>query len=235
MKINKYFKYYGISWVLSLILFHVIAFVTPHEIGGINRLEKPAFWIGYALLLLALIGQLICSYLFLRDDKKEKIFLRFAVLRVGAVSLAVSVLIGAVFFLLPKLPAWAASVIALLALVFYICGGLRAVAAEEAVTEIGERGDGKTSFIHTITAEAKALTGYATPATEDAANRVYEALRYSVPASKTETADIETEIFDVFAAFSENVKNGEEEPANEAARRLVSLIEERNAKSRLSH
>lgn len=235
MKINRYFKYYALSWLVGFILFNILSFVIPHNIGGaFDRLDQPAFWIGYVLLLVTLIGQLVCSYLFLRDDKKEKIFLRFAVLRVGYTALGVSLVIGTVFMLVPVFPAWLGSVVAIVALCGYIWYGLRAGAAVEAVTDIGERAATRTDFIHTLTTEAKSLIGYAnTPALRSTAERVYEAIRYSVPASTEAAHDVEGEIFDTFNTFSEELKAGNEEPATAASRRLLTLIEERNAKCKV--
>lgn len=235
MKINRYFKYYALSWLVGFILFNILSFVIPHNIGGaFDRLDQPAFWIGYVLLLVTLIGQLVCSYLFLRDDKKEKIFLRFAVLRVGYTALGVSLVIGTVFMLVPVFPAWLGSVVALVALCGYIWYGLRAGAAVEAVTDIGERAAARTDFIHTLTTEAKSLVGYAnTPALRSTAERVYEAIRYSAPASTAAAHDVEGEIFDTFNTFSEELKAGNEEPATAASRRLLTLVEERNAKCKV--
>ena len=232
MKINRYFKYYGLSWLLGLILFNVLAFVIPHTVGGtFNRLHQPAFWVGYVLLLVTLIGQLICSYLFLRDQNKEKIFLRLAVLRVGYTALGFSVVIGTVFMLVPVFPAWLGSVVAVIALCGYVWYGLRAGAAVEAVSDVGVQASAKTEFIHTMTAEAQALIAYAnTPALRSAAERVYEAMRYSVPASNDVAGDIESDIFDAFTTFSGELKAGNAEPAMTASRRLLTLIEERNAK-----
>lgn len=232
MKINRYFKYYALSWFLSLILFNVLAFVIPHTVGGtFNRLHQPAFWVGYILLLVTLIGQLICSYLFLRDQNKEKIFLRLAVLRVGYTALGVSIVIGTVFMLVPVFPAWLGSVVAVIALCGYAWYGLRAGAAVEAVSDVGAQASARTEFIHTMTAEAQALIAYAnTPALRSAAERVYEALRYSVPASNDVAGDIESDIFDAFTTFSEALKADNAVPAMTASRRLLTLIEERNAK-----
>ena len=85
-----------------------------------------------------------------------------------------------------------------------------------------------------MSAEAKSLIAYAnTPALKDAAERVYEAIRFSVPASTEEAGDIEGDIFDAFTTFSEEVKAGNAVPAMTASRRLFALIEERNAKCKI--
>lgn len=237
MKINRYFKYYALSWLIGFILFNVLSFVIPHNIGGkFDRLDQPSFWIGYVLLLVTLIGQLVCSYLFLRDDEKEKIFLRLPVLRVGYTALGVSLVIGTFFMLVPVFRAWFGSVVAIIALACYIWYGLRACAAVEAVTDIGDRAAARTDFVHSLTTEAKSLIGYAAaPALKDAAERVYEAIRYSVPASTAAANDVEAEIFDTFNTFATELKAGNEEPATAASRRLLTQIEERNAKCKVHH
>ena len=236
MKINRYFKYYALSWLVGFILFNILTFVVPHKIGTFDRLSQPAFWVGYVLMLVTLLAQLVCSYLFLRDDDKEKIFLRLAVLRVGYVALGVSAVIGTVFMLVPVFPDWLCAVVSAVALCGYVWYGLRAGAAVEAVSDVGERAAAKTGFIHTMSAEAKSLIAYAnTPALKDAAERVYEAIRFSVPASTEEAGDIEGDIFDAFTAFSEEVKADNAVPALTASRRLLALIEERNTKCKIHH
>lgn len=232
MKINRYFKYYALSWLVGFILFNILTFVVPHKIGSFDRLRQPAFWVGYILMLVTLLAQLVCSYLFLRDDDKEKIFLRLAVLRVGYVALGVSAIIGTVFMLVPVFPDWLCAVVSAVALCSYVWCGLRAGAAVEAVSDVSERAAAKTDFIHTMSAEAKSLIAYAsTPALKDAAERVHGAIRFSVPASTDETGDIEGDIFDAFTTFSEEVKAGNAVPALTASRRLLALIEERNTLS----
>ena len=56
------FKYFAIIWVVLLVLFNVVTFIIPAEIAGINRFEQPTFWIAYAFICVALVGQLISAF-----------------------------------------------------------------------------------------------------------------------------------------------------------------------------
>ena len=54
---KKTFNYYSICWLISLVVFNVIAFVTPNDIAGVSKFTG-TFWSGYIFITLAFIGQL---------------------------------------------------------------------------------------------------------------------------------------------------------------------------------
>ena len=63
---NKSVKYFGVTWLVSLILFHLVTFLLPAEIGGVKRFSSPVFWVAYAFILVALLVQLAVFYAFCR-------------------------------------------------------------------------------------------------------------------------------------------------------------------------
>ena len=73
---KKNFKYFAIVWIVGVIIFNAITFLTPNEVFGITRFDKSVFWIAYALVTLSFIAELITAYVFIKDDSKEKIFLK---------------------------------------------------------------------------------------------------------------------------------------------------------------
>ena len=58
---KKTFNYYSICWLISLVVFNVIAFVTPNDIAGVSKFTG-TFWSGYIFITLTFIGQLGCAY-----------------------------------------------------------------------------------------------------------------------------------------------------------------------------
>ena len=60
---KKTFKYFALIWFISLVIFNAVTFIVPAEIAGINRFEQPTFWVAYAFISVALIGQLVSALL----------------------------------------------------------------------------------------------------------------------------------------------------------------------------
>lgn len=66
---NRNFKYYIAAWAVLAVIFNVIAFATP-AVAGASKFDS-AFWSGYVLIMLALIGQLVCAYFAFKAKSKE--------------------------------------------------------------------------------------------------------------------------------------------------------------------
>jgi hypothetical protein len=230
---NKYCKLYGIGWLLSLIVFHVVTFVVTIHVFGSAHLTS-TFWVGYALILVAFLAHLLCTYYFLKDSDREKVFLRLPILRVGSAALGVSLVVGLLFMLISALPAWLGGVIGLLVLFPYVLYALKVTVAINAVSDVGEQVRKKTVAMRSLTSDAEALIPYAVSAqAKQAAKQVYEALRYSDTVSCAEVSGIEAEIFEEFATFTNAVKSEADESAVASAKKLVLLINDRNRKCKL--
>ena len=80
---KKNFKLYLIAWGVLLALFNVISFVIPNE-------HTAMFWIGYAFISLAFIGQLACSYKVFADGNTKKMFYKISLFRTSYIGLIVS-------------------------------------------------------------------------------------------------------------------------------------------------
>lgn len=222
---NKNFKYYIAAWAVLAAIFNVIAFATP-AVAGASKFDG-AFWSGYVLIMLALIGQLVCAYFALKAKSKEQIFLRLSLVTVSYSALILSFVVGAACMLIPNLPNWVGIILCALILGFTAVSVIKANAAVELVRETDTRVKEKTAFIRMMTVEADNLM---TRAQNDEAKamckKVYEALRYSDPMSSEALSGTEAEISKEFTAFAAAVKNGEN--ASELADELLALIGDRN-------
>ena len=56
---KKSIKYFTLIWFVLLAVFNAVTFILPSEIAGINRFEQQTFWIAYAFISLAFVGQLV--------------------------------------------------------------------------------------------------------------------------------------------------------------------------------
>lgn len=222
---NKNFKYYIAAWAVLAVIFNVIAFVTPAAAGA-SKFDG-AFWSGYVLIMLALIGQLVCAYFAFKAKSKEQLFLKLPLVTISYSALILSFVVGAACMLIPNLPNWVGIVICALILGFTAISVIKASAAAELVHEMDTRVKEKTAFIRVMTVEAENLMARAqTDETKAMCKKVYEALRYSDPMSSEALSGTEAEISKEFTAFAAAVKNGEN--AADLADELIALIGDRN-------
>lgn len=222
---NKNFKYYIAAWAVLAVIFNVIAFATP-AVAGASKFDG-AFWSGYVLVMLALIGQLVCAHFAFKAKSKEQLFLKLPLVTVSYSALILSFVVGAACMLIPNLPNWVGIILCALILGFTAVSVIKASAAAELVHETDMRVKEKTAFIRTITVEADNLMARAQNDEAKAmCKKVYEALRYSDPMSCDALSGTEAEISEKFSAFATAVKNGEN--ASELADDLLALIGDRN-------
>ena len=222
---NRNFKYYIAAWAVLAVIFNVIAFATP-AVAGASKFDG-AFWSGYVLIMLALIGQLVCAYFAFKAKSKEQIFLRLSLVTVSYSALILSFVVGAACMLIPNLPNWVGIILCALILGFTAVSVIKANAAVELVHETDTRVKEKTAFIRMMTVEADNLMARAqTDEAKAMCKKVYEALRYSDPMSCNALSGTEAEISEKFSAFAAAVKNGEN--ASELADELLALIGDRN-------
>lgn len=222
---NKNFKHYIAAWAVFAVIFNVIAFVTPAAAGASKF--NGAFWSGYVLIMLALIGQLVCAYFAFKAKSKEQLFLKLPLVTISYSALILSFVVGAACMLIPNLPNWVGIVLCALILGFTAISVIKASAAAELVHETDTRVKEKTAFIRLKTVEAENLMARAqTAEAKETCKKVYEALRYSDPMSSEALSGTEAEISKEFTAFAAAVKNGEN--ASELADELIALIGDRN-------
>lgn len=222
---NKNFKYYIAAWAVLAVIFNVIAFVTP-AMAGASKFNG-AFWSGYVLIMLALIGQLVCAYFAFKAKSKEQLFLKQPLVTISYSALILSFVVGAACMLIPNLPNWVGIVLCALILGFTAISVIKASAAAELVHETDMRVKEKTAFVRMMTVEAENLMARAqSDEAKGMCKKVYEALRYSDPMSSEALSGTEAEISKEFTAFAAAVKNGEN--ASELADELIALIGDRN-------
>lgn len=227
---KKNFKYFGIIWIVGIILFNAITFLIPNEVLGVTRFDKGVFWIAYALITLSFIGQLVTAYIFVKDDGDEKTFLNIPLVRTGYIAIAVSLIVGLIFMILPILPSWIGAIVCLLVAGYFVIACLNAITASDNVADIGARLKKQTFFIKSLTVDADTLMESAKSEwLKTECKKVYEAIRYSDPMSSDELASIEKLIAAKFKEFSDSVR-ADDKNVSAIAEELIALISERNKK-----
>ncbi len=230
---KKYFKYYGICWAIAFVVFNVITFVVANETVGLASVGS-SFWSGYAFITIAFIGNLICSFLFFKEENKGKVFLNIPIINLAFSSLIVSLIVSAVAMAVPQIPYWIGVIVDVLVLAFYAIAIVKASAVADIVNDVEQKVKAQTFFIKSLTIDADSLMARASSDEMKAeTKKVYEAIRYSDPMSNNALASIENQIQNEFNAFADAVKNNDIDLAKSSANELVILINDRNKKCKL--
>lgn len=229
---KKYFKYYAICWAIALVVFNVITFVITGATCGLSALI-PSFWVGYAFITIAFIGNLVCSILFFKEENTDKVFLNYSVIRLAYGALIASLIAGVVVMIVPAIPYWIGIIIDVLILAFYAIAITKASAAADIVQSRGQHVKQKTSFIKMLTADAQTLVAKAGEDTKVSVNRVYEAIRYSDPMSNDSLAGVESQITIKFNEYSNAVIDNDVDLTKALENELLILIEDRKNKCKV--
>lgn len=230
MKISKNFKLYAIVWLILLALFNAIVFITPSEYNGESKFTD-TFWIGYSLVTVGFIGQLLCAYVGLKDESITKVFYNIPLLRVSVIGLVVSAVAGSIFMVLPTVESWIAAIICIVILAFVVIATITAKSAGDIVESIDKKIKEQTFFIKNLTVDAQNLIPRAnTPEAKATVNKVYDAIRYSDPMSNDNLNEIEGRIGYEFKTFEMAVKSGDTAVIESQAEELLILIDNRNNK-----
>lgn len=230
---KKYFKYYGICWAIALVVFNVITFVAANETVGLAAVSS-SFWVGYAFITIAFIGNLICSLIFFKEENKGNVFLNIPIINLAYSALIVSLIVGAVAMAVPQIPYWIGVIVDVFVLAFYAIAIVKASAAADIVNDVEQKVKAQTFFIKSLTVDADSLMARAkSDELKAETKKVYEAIRYSDPMSDDALANIENQIQNEFNAFADAVKNNDIDLAKFSANELVILINDRNKKCKL--
>ena len=228
---KKTFNYYIAIWAILFVAFNAVAFLSTGWVG----FEKTAgaFWPGFVLTDLALIGQLVCAFIGLKEQNKDKLFLNVSFVKISYTGMIISAIVGMACMLMPFMPTWAGAIVCVLIFALCAISVLKTKAAAEIVSVTGDKVKVKTAFIRLLTADAESLLAYAkTDEAKSAANKVYEAVRYSDPMSSDALAGVEGQITLKFNEFSNAVTSGADN-IEALANELVILVGDRNKKCKL--
>jgi len=222
---KKRFSFYAICWVVLLALFNVIVFVSPKWIG-VEKYDT-AFWIGYAFICAAFLGQLACAWFALKEENATKLFYKVSLLTSSYTGLVVTFVVGGLCMLISPLPSWVGILACCIVLAANILAVIKAAAVIDEVQRIDHKVKQQTCFIKSLTVDAELLLSRATTEAEKTlCKKIYEAVRYSDPMSCDALLGLEEKIILQFEKFS-NL------PSAEAADEMLHLLAERNKKCKM--
>lgn len=219
-----------IIWAIFFALYNVIVFVVPNENFGTDN-----FWVGYALITVALVGNLISSFVALNSKSNAKLFNNIPLITTSIVETVISSIAGAIFIAIPGIQSWAVVVVSAVIFAVSAVVSLIAKSTADTVSDIDDKIKVKTSFIKGITLDAEMLmTSAQNPEIKAELKKVYEAFRYSDPMSNDALNDVEGRIQNQFNLLSEVVIREDKEKVSQMATDLLSLIDYRNKKCKIT-
>lgn len=229
----KKIKYFGIIWLVGIALFHAITFLIPAEIFGVNRYEQPVFWVAYAFILLAYIGQLIAAMCFCGLETNEKKFLNIPVLVIGYWIIAATIVVSTIFMVFPVIQAWIGAIVCVILTAFFIVAIVKANVAATSVSEAGETVKQKTQFMQSMMVSVESIESRSNGDIKPLIHKVYEAIKYSDHVSSSQLEEIEHRIKDHIEELKDTVVEENSTKINEEVNELLVLIKERNSKCKI--
>ena len=226
---KKNFKFYAIGWALLLIIFNVISILVP----GWTTLEKttPSFWIGYAFINAAFIGQLVCAWMAFKDDSAKKTFYNLSLFSVSYAGLVSNFVVGAICMIITPLPYWVGAIICPFIFIVNLIAVIKAKIAVELASEVDKKIETATAFIYEMREESESIFARAkTDEVKAASKKVRDAFKYSDPMSHEGLTTIEAEIKDHFTLFAKAIAEKSDDIASAEAETLLVLITDRNNK-----
>ncbi len=191
---KKYFKYYGICWAIALVVFNVITFVAANETIGLTSVGS-SFWVGYAFITIAFIGNLICGFLFFKEENKGRVFLNIPIINLAYSALIVSLIVGAVAMAVPQIPYWIGVIVDVLVLAFYAIAIVKASAAADIVNDVEQKVKAQTFFIKSLTVDIEMLAEKEKNSEiKQQLKKLAEKAKYSDPTSINALAELESKI-----------------------------------------
>ena len=130
---KKYFTVYGICWAIALVVFNIITFISTGNTVGISN-AGAGFWVGYVFITIVFIANLVCSFLFFKEENIDKIFLKLPIIYIAYIALIVSLIAGAIAMAIPVIPYWVGIVIDVVILAVYAIAIVQVNAASDVVS-----------------------------------------------------------------------------------------------------
>ena len=112
-------KYYIICWALIVMLFNLISFITPSEIGGVSKYNN-TFWSVYGIVMGAFIIHLVYNCIILKGADKDSIRKSRPLFIVSGFEMLILAGIGLALMLIPGIKYWVGVIVCAVLLVFSV-------------------------------------------------------------------------------------------------------------------
>lgn len=228
---KKNFRFYTIIWAILLISFNAVIFFAHPVFSGYEIHYDGRFWIAWAFILVAFIGNLACSCIAFQAKNLQKAFYNISLVTISYSGAILLLILGFIAMLIPNFPAWITAAVCILILAFHSITIVKTAWAVDAVNAVDEKVKTQTQFIRTATSDAETLMNRAKSLEAKAqCKKVYEALRYSDPVSSEALSAVEVKITAKINELAIVINEDHSEQAVNITNEIIFLLSERNSK-----
>ncbi len=228
---KKDFKIYALIWAIILAVFNLVVFLVRPVIPGYVIVYDARFWISWAFIIAAFIGNLVCAFFAFKAENLKKMFYNLPLITVSWSALLAMLAVGCALMLIPGCPVWIASIVCIVVFASNAIAVIKAVWAAGAVSRADEKVKTQTSFIKNLTVEAESIIARAqSDAVKAECKKVYEAVRYSDPMSNEALSLIEAKITLKMDELAISAAEDDLRKVREITKELALLISDRNKK-----
>lgn len=229
---NKFLLYF-VGWLTVVALFNLIVFITPNQIDGVSKFDT-LFWVAYGFVTLEFIIQLVSSAFVFKAKSSQRAFYSLPLYTVSYVSLVLMLVVGTVCMAVIAIPDWVGIIACSVVLAIHLLSIVSTSLLRGSLSATDQRIKQDTMFVKMMTVESQSLmAAHRAGDMAKCTNAVYEAFRYSDPMSSDSLKQIEDNIMSKFSTFSMCVNAGDAMGAENNAKELMAMINERNMKCKL--
>lgn len=227
----KHMKYYAVFWIMLMILFNMVCFITPDEWYGISKYSG-GFWSGYGFITASFIIHFVYAFYTFGEKNKEKRIINTPLTIISFAELGIMIAIGILCMAVPSFPYWLGSISCYAVLAFSVIFLLSAKVVGENASNTNIALNIKTSPMRNLADKAQELaTESQTPEIRNITAKVYDAIRYSDTVSSQETQMSEMQISDGLEELEFMIRdNTDLEIIQRRVDTLLLLVEKRNNK-----
>ena len=249
MKTRNEFKSYLIIWGLAVVIFHILVFIFKQSVigdryfmesitfqdgtYGVKQVLRPEFLnllYSYIFVLLAFIGQLVCTKIFLSQESLKKTLYHYPIFNLSLRGLIITIIFAIVFCFVNLLPI-ISFVIFLFTLFFTIATCVSSKTAANMVSAKEENLEIKTQYLKLLRGEFDSLYNRIKDANEkNIVKEICDEVRFSDPISIPELMDIEKELIGKLDVIKQNINVGKIDELKTACADFSAILKDRNNK-----
>jgi len=217
----------GLILIIAMTVFNVVAFVIPHNSGGV-------FWCGYIFTMATFLLQILFAFIaFGKADTLKKTFFGLPVAQLGVTYLVLQLIWGLACIFAP-IEVKLAIIVSAVLLGVYLVAIISAVIGRDTVKGIDAKIKVKTFFVKSLLVDVETLSTKAeSTEIKDALDKLAETVKYSDPMSNEALQSVEGRISDKYNELESLVTAGDAESVLAICEALDVLFVERNKKCKL--